>query len=62
MTEALMTEEKTKADHRVVTLRMPMSLYERLAALAEKDRRSLNAQALVLLDTAMAEREKKARS
>lgn len=61
MIEAPMTEEKAKSDHRVVTLRMPMKLYERLAALAERDRRSLNAEALVLLDDVMAEREKESK-
>jgi hypothetical protein len=59
MIEAItMTDEKPKTDTRVVTLRMPIRLYERLAALAEKDRRSLNAEVLVILDEQMAEREK----
>lgn len=58
MNGATMTRGKTAPITRVVTLRMPMKLYERLAALAEKDRRSLNAEALVILDEAMAEREK----
>ena len=48
-----MTEHKTKP----LTLRVPMSLHERLAAMAEKDRRSLNAEAIVLLDAAMSKRE-----
>lgn len=61
MIGAMMTEEKAKPSAKVVTLRMPAGLYERLAALAERDRRSLNAEALVILDEAMAEREKEAK-
>lgn len=45
-----------------ITVRLPLELHERLAALAKRDRRSVNGEIVHLLEAALADRPADAES
>jgi hypothetical protein len=45
--------EELMADEKVLSLRLPAALHKKIAALAEKDLRSLNAEIVFLLTKAV---------
>jgi hypothetical protein len=49
-----MPAKPTERDPKVVSVRLPLALWKRIATLAEQDRRSVHNQMLVLLEKAVA--------
>ncbi len=45
-----MSEQPTPQSSKTLTVRLPVAMYQRIAGLAAKERRSLNNQLLVLLE------------
>jgi hypothetical protein len=56
-----MPAKPTERDPKVVSVRLPLALWKRIAAIAETQRRSIHNQMLVLLEQAVA-REEETRS
>jgi hypothetical protein len=52
-----MPARPTETDPKVVSVRLPLALWKRIASLAGQDRRSVHNQMLVLLEQATAEEE-----